>query len=495
MTRGGPDVQDVRPDDDAVTEPADQPASRVDTPRRAVRLPRDLGHVTLVALVLLCGLTLAVGFANKDRCVGPAFDSMGRSVDFSLRSERDDCYSDIQYLWVGRDIDQHVFPYVDGNIGAHGNLIGGSVEYPVLTGLVMWAGAILAHNDGQYLLYSALILAPFGLLTAWLLGRLARWRALLWAIGSPLVLYAFHNWDLPVVACAVAACYVVHRGWGRAGADRSLVSRGVVAGVLLGLGFAFKLYPAIFALPLMLYVATGGPGGRDLPEGRRWHVRGALAVGVATVLTAVAVNVPFMVLGFAGWKASFTFQAMRKVDVTTNSIWYWAFRPFSNPGDKQFQSIISVVSPTLILVSFVVACVLGWLRYRREGTYPWVAVSAAMLCGFLLFHKVHSPQYTLWLVPMFALVRVRPLWIFGYYVADAALGIGFFRYFYAVNFHRPFGIDDGLAAQATVVGVWGRAVLLAVLFFAFLAARETVADMDTSPAGALRRAGPEPATT
>jgi uncharacterized membrane protein len=495
VTRGGPDVTDVRPEDGAITGPEEPTSVSLErTPRHAVPLPRDLGHVALVALVLLCGLTLAIGFANKDRCVGPTFDQMGRSVDFALRSERDDCYSDIQFLWIGRDIDRHVFPYADGGIGDHGNLVGGSVEYPVLTGLVMWAGAILAHDDGQYLLYSSLILAPFGLLTAWLLGRLTRWRALLWAIGSPLVLYAFHNWDLPVVACAVAAFYVVHRGWGRAGANRSLVGRGVVAAVLLGLGFAFKLYPAIFVLPLMLYVATGGPGGRDLPSGRRWNVRGALLVGATTVATVVLVNLPFMLVGFAGWKASFTFQEMRKVDITTNSIWYWGFRPFSNPGNTNFQDIVDVLSPALILVTFVVACVLGWRRYRGEGTYPWVAVSAAMLCGFLLFHKVHSPQYTLWLIPMFALLRVRWVWIALYYVADAALGIGFFRYFYAVNFHRPFGIDDGLAAQATVVGVWGRAALLAVLFFAFLASRETTEEMDTSPAAAARRTELEPAT-
>src|SRR5262249_37630629 len=143
-------------------------------------------------------------------------------------------------------------------IDAHGQLLGGSVEYPVLTGMLMWAGAIFAHNDHQFLIDSALLLSPFALVTAWMLGRLARWGALLFAIGPPLVMYAFHNWDLAVVGCAVAAVYVLHRGWGRAGANRSLRSRAVVSAVLLGLGFAFKLYPAIFALPLMLYVLTGG---------------------------------------------------------------------------------------------------------------------------------------------------------------------------------------------------------------------------------------------
>ncbi|HEY3752281.1 MAG TPA: hypothetical protein VGL80_24115 [Pseudonocardiaceae bacterium] len=480
-------MADVRPDGDAVTSPADAAPGTPDQPRRAVRLAKDLGPIALVALILLCGMTLVFGYLNKDRCTGPTYDQWGRSFSL-LRSERDVCYSDIQYLWIGRDIDRHVFPYVDGGINPNGQLYGGAVEYPVLTGILMWAGAIFAHNDHEFLFWSAILLTPFALFTVWMLGRLARWRALLWAIGPPLVLYAFHNWDLAVAACAVAAVYVLHRGWGRAGAHRPLLARALVAAVLLGLGFAFKLYPAIFTLPLMLYVFTGGPGGRELPAGKRRNLKGALLVGLATVGTVLVVNLPFMLIGFRGWKASFTFQEMRTVDITTNSIWFWGFRPISDPSNKTFQGIVDILSPTLILVTFVVACVLGWVRYRREGTYPWVAVSAAMLCGFLLFHKVHSPQYTLWLVPMFVLVRVKWVWIILYYLADIAMGIGIFRYYYAITYHRPYGIYDGLAAQATAVGVWGRAALLAVLFFMFLWSPATTDEMDTSPAAAANRA-------
>lgn len=469
-------------DDRSATAPDSSPENR---PTR--RVGRELGTAVLVLLVLLCGATLLLGYLNKDRCTGPTYDQWGRSADMTLRSYRDVCYSDIQYLWIGRDIDRHTFPYVDGGIGKDGQLFGGSVEYPVLTGLLMWMGAFFAHNDHQFLLDSAILLAPFALASAWLLGRLARWRALLWALGPPLVLYAFHNWDLPVVACAVGAVFVVHRGWGRRGANRPLVRRAMVAAVLLGLGFAFKLYPAFFALPLMIYVATGGPGGRDLPAGRRWDVAGAVKVAVTVVITAVVVNLPFVLIGFQGWKASFTFQELRAVDITTNSIWFWGFRPYSDPSNTSFQHMVDIMSPTLVMVSFVVACVLGWLRYRREGTYPWVAVSASMLCGFLLLYKVDSPQYTLWLVPMFVLLRVRWVWIVLYYLADIAMGIGIFRYYYAITFDRPYGIYDGLAAQATAIGVWGRAALLAVLFFAFLWSRSTADDADTSPA-----ARPEP---
>ena len=50
-----------------------------------------------------------------------------------------------------------------------------------------------------------------------------------------------------------------------------------------------------------------------------------------------------------------------------------------------------------------------------------------MLCGFLLLHKVHSPQYTLWLVPFFVLLRVPWGWVVAYLVADLAMDVGIFR--------------------------------------------------------------------
>jgi uncharacterized membrane protein len=433
------------------TAPGEQVAPRVHPLARTSR-------VVLTLLVLLTGVTLLLGYANKARCAGPEFDEAGRSApDYELRMERDVCYSDIQHLWLGRDIDQHVFPYLTGSITPDGRLVGGTVEYPVLTGLLIWGGAVYAHTDAGFLLGSALLMAPFGLVTGWLLGRLARWRALLWAVGPPLVLYAFHNWDLPVVACAAAAVFAVH-GWRT---DRSLAQRGVVAGVLLGLGFAFKLYPGAFVLPLALYLLTASrPGRLDWPA--------ALRVAAAAAVTVVLVNLPFMIAGYEGWRASVTFQQLRKVDLTTNSIWFWGFRPESGPDNVEFQATMDWLSPALVLLSFALAVAVGWWRYRREGTYPWVAVSAAMLCGFLLLHKVHSPQYTLWLLPFFVLVQVPWSLVVAYLLADLAMGIGIFRWYYQIHAGVASGIYDGFAAQAVTIGVWGRAALLVALFVVFL---------------------------
>jgi uncharacterized membrane protein len=439
-------VRPEQPEQPRRTDPAPAPTSR------------SGGWVRTLVLVLLTGLTLIAGYANKARCVGPEFDAAGRSgPDYELRVDHDVCYSDIQQLWLGRDVDHHVFPYVHGSITPDGQLVGGSVEYPVLTGLFIWLGAMFAHDDGGFLLYSALLMAPFGLLTGWMLGRLARWRALLWAVGPPLVLYAFHNWDLPVVACAVGAVFAVH-GWRT---DRPLSERAAVAAVLLGLGFAVKLYPGAFVLPLALYVLTAARPGA-------WDWWGALRVCVLAAGTAILVNLPFAVAGYEGWRAAFTFQQLRKVDLTTNSIWYWGYRPRSEPDNAAFQSAVNVLSPALVLTAFAVAVGVGCWRRRRTGYYPWIGVSGAMLCGFLLLHKVHSPQYTLWLLPFFVLLAVPWGWVAAYLIADAVMGIGIFRWFYAFDNGLDTGIQAGLAAQAVAVGVWGRAVLLVVLFVLFL---------------------------
>ncbi|MBL1073119.1 DUF2029 domain-containing protein [Nocardia sp. 2] len=416
---------------------------------------------TAAGYVAICIVTLFLAYVNKARCAGAPFDSDGRSLKFDVIKDSSVCYSDIQYLWLGRGINEHIFPYLTGGITPDGYLTGGVVEYPVLSGLFMWVGALGAHNDAVFLFNSALLLAPFALLTAWMLGKMAGRAALLWAAGPPLVLYAFHNWELPVVCTAVGAFYVM-----TALTRYSLRARGIAAAILLGIGFCLKLYPGIFVLPLLVYVFVGEQ--REYPRAeRRFDAAGALAVLAAACTTVVAINLPFAIAGYDGWRASITFQQLRQADITTNSIWYWGLRPMfdaSQNGENAFQSTVSLASPLLVVAAFALAVWLGWKRCTETGTYPWIGVSGAMLCGFLLFHKVHSPQYTLWLIPFLVLLRVRWPLIAVYLLADAAIGIGVFRYFYALG----SGYTAELEENIVLFGVWGRAALLVVFYFVFL---------------------------
>ncbi|MCU1642289.1 MAG: hypothetical protein JWN03_2564 [Nocardia sp.] len=451
---------------------SNRPATTVPVAGRgAGRVPAAERSQLAIISVMVCAVTLLVAYFNKARCAGAPFEESGRSTIFDTIKDSHVCYSDIQFLWLGRDINEHVFPYLSGGITPDGALTGGAVEYPVLSGLFMWLGAIGADNDAAFLLHSALLLAPFALLTAYMLGKLAGRAALLWAAGPPLILYAFHNWELPVVCTAVGAVYVVTTM-----TRYSLRARGIAAAVLLGIGFCLKLYPGIFVLPLLLHVLVGEPTvecrGETQPgvNSRHFDVRGALAVASTAVVTVVLINLPFALAGFQGWRASITFQQLRQADITTNSVWYWGLRPLfgnSPASEATFQDVVSVASPLLILAAFVLAAWLGWRRYVVSGVYPWIGVSGAMLCGFLLLHKVHSPQYTLWLIPFLVLLEVPWSLIGVYLLADAAIGIGVFRYFYALG----SGHSADLQENVVQFGVWGRAILLVVFFFVFIRAK------------------------
>ncbi|VFA89066.1 Predicted integral membrane protein [Gordonia paraffinivorans] len=436
------------------------------TPSRRIGRLSGRGETAVIVLVslLATAATMFWSYQAKVACGGAPFDAQGRSRNWPAGDGGlIPCYSDLMYLWLGRDINNHVFPYIHGGINPDGTLFGGVVEYPVLSGLFMYLGAIGAHTDTAFFTQSALLLAPFGFAITVMLALMVRWWALLWAATPPLVLYSFHNWELPVVATAVGAIAVM--AWG-ASADPDtgrrrlgLRTSAILAAVLLSIGFCLKLYPGIFVLPLAAYVLTGGAVDvRDAARrGLDWA--GAAWVAGTAVLTVVAIQLPFMVLGFEGWKAALSFQGRRKADVDTNSIWYWGLRYLTGTTDT-YHSLVGVLSPLLVLASFAVAMYLGWRVYKRDGIFPWIGVSGAMLAGFMLFHKVHSPQYTLWLLPFFVLMRVRWQVIVIYLATDVALDLTIFRLFPIrdAGDPLPWWILTGVAGS-----VWVHAALLVYL--------------------------------
>lgn len=403
--------------------------AEADSDGGAVRA-RWVGPVGLVVGVAV--LMLILGWFGKVSCIGPTYDANGISTAFEAHKNTYLCYSDIQQLWPQRGISDHVFPYVHGSLLGE-NLLNGAIEYPVLTGLFVWLTALFAHTDGQFLAISAVFLAPFGVITAWLLAKLTGRRALIWAAAPALIFYGYLNWDLLVCASFAAAVWAWWRG------------RPVAAAAWLAVGAALKLYPAMFVFPLILE--------RLAARDRRGAVRVALTAGGLWLL----INLPFLLINPHGWWATYAFQKERHAGITTNSIWFWGFGGIST-------GTLNWLTPILILVAWAGALGYGWRRTRGGEHYPWIQVSGAMLCGFLLLNKVHSPQYLLWLLPFFVLIRVRWGWWVSYWVFDALLFAGLFEWYGVLT----AGGDEGLAKEAAVLGVWGRAVMLVLLYVVFL---------------------------
>jgi hypothetical protein len=172
------------------------------------------------------------------------------------------------------------------------------------------------------------------------------------------------------------------------------------------------------------------------------------------------VNLPFVAIDPSPWWATYAFHSQRGPNF--DNMWQLVF-PASSPA------ALNATTTLLIGLSFVIALGVA-ARRSRDGAFPGFAVCGAMLAAFMLWNKVHSPQYTLWLLPFFVLVRVHIGWWVAYAVADLAVYVGVFRWFYDFVY---LGHDFTFAKRLMIGGIWARAALLALLFVVFLRTRET----------------------
>ncbi len=415
---------------------------------------------------------MVAGYLFKARCFGPVFDPNGTSgPDLFNRWTRGACYTDIQALWGGRQLFEHRFPYLNGGMDSGGGLVGGALEYPVLSGLLIWLAAVPSATDLDLLRWSALMLGLCGLGIAFLLARLTGWRSLWWSLAPALVLYTVLNWDMFAVVATVGAIAAVVAGT-RSGTGRGDAGTGhrtgwlMLAAVLLAVGGLLKLYPLMFVLPIALWIALGDRSTGADPEPRRDRWLRAAGFGGMATAVFVLVNLPFVLWNFDGWWAAYRFQWKRPIDQSTNSIWYWGLRPYSESANLDLQQLMALGATAATGLSLIAICLFGLWRRHRDGVYPWLQVSAAMLCAYLIFNKVHSPQYALWMIPFLVLIRIPAPWILGYFVADVMTGVGFLKMIGS-------GTDSITASvwpQVLILGVWGRVVLLALLIVVFLRA-------------------------
>jgi len=306
------------------------------------------------------------------------------------------CYSDIDKLYANRGFAEQALPYLDDS-GRYR-----SFEYPVLSGAFVygaavathavfgtpqvsdlppdqvWSDPVVASNVVPFTAVNAVLLFLCAVAAVWALSKVHRrrpWDAALVAAAPALALAGLINWDLLAVALVAGALLA----WSR--------ERPLLAGVLIGLGTAAKLYPLFLLGPLLVLCARTG---RWAPFGR------ALGGAVAAWLL---VNGPVMVLNYPGWEAFWSFNSDRGVDL--GSLWY-AWSLLGLPAAS--SDTINLVSWVFFGGCCVAVAVLGLLAPRRPRL-PQLAFLVVL--AFLLVNKVYSPQYVLWLLPLAALARPR----------------------------------------------------------------------------------------
>ena len=340
---------------------------------------------TAARIVLaLCCLTLALHWVQKTPCQDGNWQKDSQYVRF--------CYTDVVALYYAEGLNEGKVPYRDH-----------AVEYPVLTGYFMGALGLPVHALGQrypemnqvsvFFAANALVLSALAVATLMVILGLRRrrpWDAAIFALSPILFLTTTVNWDFLAIGLAAWGLYA----WAK--------RRPLLAGVLLGLGGAAKLWP-LFVIGPLLIVAL---------RSQRMREWGSAFAGA--VIACVAVNAPVYLQYRDNWNEFFRLNTERPIDWGT--LWYIGRYLDSRwnsgtPGDQGPFQWLSDHIPTLNNVSyalFFLACAaiggLGLLAPRR----PRLAQLAFLVvAGFLIFSKVWSQQYVLWLLPLIVLARPR----------------------------------------------------------------------------------------
>jgi len=373
----------------------------------AVALDRPAGRerrfwtAARIVLALVC-LTLALHWVQKSPCQDGAWQNNVQYTRF--------CYTDVLALYYAEGLNEGKVPYRDH-----------PVEYPVLTGYFMGTLGLPVHalgrddpgiNQGMWFYnLNALVLGALAVATVAVILALRRrrpWDAALFALAPALLLTATVNWDLLAIGLAAFGLLA----WAR--------RRPLLAGALLGLAGAAKLWPLFLLGPLLVLALRAN------------RLRAALSAVAAAVVALVLVNLPAAVPYRENWDRFFELNSSRPIDWGT--LWYIGRyldgKVGNDPGQLGPFEWLNANIPTLNLLSYALfglACLgvaaLALLAPRR----PRLAQLAFLVvAAFLIFSKVWSQQFVLWLLPL--AVLARPRW--GAFLAWQAAEVCYFAAFY-----------------------------------------------------------------
>ncbi len=401
------------------TEPLVASASRIvgGPLGRHALVGRSIFWTPLRVLLLLAVVAIAAGWLGKAACLQSYPTSDGPALDWrDNRQYVAMCYSDTVPLYGIEGLAAGNVPYRDAWIENEGTPQQQAryMEYPVLTGFFQYANA--RFTDGYEWLAERLPLpnalpvvvyfdiTAFFLAISWLvvvrcvrgLRRVRPWDTALVALSPLVVVHVFTNFDALAVACATGGMLALARG------------RPWLAGVVLGIGGAFKFYPLLLLLPVVVVGL------------RRRQLGVAVRTSVAALITWAAVNLPVAVLWPVGWWEFFRLNQERPAD--PDSLYFvvsyftgWA--GLDGPlADGQTPVVLNAVVAGLLVLACIGVALLGFLAPRP----PRIASLAFLLVAtFLLVNKVWSPQYSLWLVPLAVLALPRWRLLLAWMTIDA----------------------------------------------------------------------------
>lgn len=244
------------------------------------------------------------------------------------------------------------------------------VEYPALTGLIMWffsffiAPAQYALVD--YFRLTAIVhVGLFGFLALYLKKLSSRNLAIIFAV-SPAVLYSLNrNWDIWAILPMIGAIYLFEK------------KKFKQSAFWLAVSTATKFFPLVVLLPIAVYYFRN----KRISEGVKY-------IGL-TLGFWLAINLPFMLINFRGWSYFYEFSYKRSI---------------GSASVFEIASVLGNPLPNTKLLFYILnLAVFGLvLLYLMKSTRVISVAEGTFftLFAFILFNKQYSMQYVIWLASL-----------------------------------------------------------------------------------------------
>ncbi len=318
------------------------------------------------ALIALAILASIISFVKFNHCTSTNWSTPDQYIHA--------CYSDIPALYGERGLNKGDWAYSNGDA---------SVEYPVVTGAIMWVIAkVIPSGDNSLQNYYYVNIAFLALLFIFISLAVAKMRpefAYLTPLAPAAIASLYINWDLWAIISMLGAIY-----W----FDRKKLDLSALA---LGLSISTKFMPIFLLLPILFIFL------------RRNQISGALRYLFLTLAIFTAINLPVYLTTPEGWLRFYQLNLSRGSD--WGSIWYALTALGVNLANLNYLSI-------LVLLAAFAAITIYILELRNVPSLA--SLSFIVLATVMVASKVYSPQYVLWLTPLavIALVDKRDLHAF-----------------------------------------------------------------------------------
>lgn len=276
-------------------------------------------------------------------------------------------FSDIRGFYGMHFYDgQNLWPFSE-KILAGDTRVQHPVEYPALTGLVMWLLSFLVSPSDTAVFDYYRITAAFQIvllaISAYLIFKLAGKKYGFYFILAPAVLYSLNrNWDIWAIAAMLLAIYLFEK------------KKFQLSAILLAVSIATKFFPIVLMLPIMIIFL------------RNKQIKLFISYAVTTAAAWAAINLPFVLINYEGWAYFYKFSAERGL------------------GSASFFEITNIILPSItfnsihfyILNVLTLVAVTAYL-VKLKSVPTLAATSFFVMFGFILFNKQYSMQYVIWL--------------------------------------------------------------------------------------------------